>query len=192
MLMEYDLILKASNGNDDAFNILVQPYIKRSHQTAYLLLHDKNLAEDAVQEALIELYKSIKKFDIQKATFKTWFNRIVINTTLKIARKRRFLSYFDFNGGGSDSKSNPEEIYMLREETQLVINQLKLLNRKHSTIIILHYFQELSVKEIASTLNISEGTVKSRLHTARTKLKSMLSSEDSHFLFRRDVLWKED
>jgi RNA polymerase sigma factor (sigma-70 family) len=192
MLNEYDLILKAADGNDDAFNLLVQPYIKRSYQTAFLLLHDNNLAEDAVQEALIELYKSIKKFDIQKATFKTWFNRIVINTTLKVSRKRRFLTYFDLNDRVNDSKSNPEEIYMLREETQLIFNQLKQLNWKFRTIIILHYFQDLSVKEIASTLKISEGTVKSRLHTARTKLKSMLSSEGSHFFKRRDVLWKED
>lgn len=188
---ENDLILKAVNGNADAFNTLVQPYIKQSHQTAYLLLHDYNLAEDAVQEALIELYKSIKRFDIQKASFKTWFNRIVINTTLKVSRKKRLLSYFDFIDEGSERKSNPEEIYMLREETKLISYQMRKLNTKHRTVIILHYFQELSVKEMASTLNISEGTVKSRLHSARTKLKSILSSEDSSLLFRRDILWKK-
>jgi DNA-directed RNA polymerase specialized sigma24 family protein len=64
-LSESDLIQKAVQGDHQAFNALLEPYIKQAHQTAYLLLHDYSLAQDATQEALIQTHSSLKRV-IQK------------------------------------------------------------------------------------------------------------------------------
>ena len=75
------LIHKAIQGDDDSFNSLMKPYMRQAQQTAYLLLFDYALAEDVVQEALIQAHASIKWFNNKRASFKTWFNRIVIKFT---------------------------------------------------------------------------------------------------------------
>ncbi|RID81561.1 RNA polymerase sigma factor [Peribacillus asahii] len=182
------LIKNAKQGDDNAFNSLLKPYVKQAKQTAYLLLHDYNLAQDAVQEALIQTHSSLNRFDSNKASFKTWFNRIVVNCSLKQKRKQRFTFQLHDDYENSD---NTEKEYILKEDEQLLMDIVKTLKLKYQTVIVLHYFQELSISEIALTLNIREGTVKSRLHNARKKLKKNILSHNSNFSLRGDFLWKE-
>ena len=175
------LIKNAKQGDDNAFNSLLKPYVKQAKQTAYLLLHDYNLAQDAVQEALIQTHSSLNRFDSNKASFKTWFNRIVVNCSLKQKRKQRFTFQLHDDYENSD---NTEKEYILKEDEQLLMDIVKTLKLKYQTVIVLHYFQELSISEIALTLNIREGTVKSRLHNARKKLKKNILSHNSNFSLR--------
>ncbi|WP_227940474.1 RNA polymerase sigma factor [Alkalihalobacillus deserti] len=161
IIRAYDknLIENAKRGDNIAFNSLLKPYIKQAQQTSYLLLHDYALAQDAVQEALIQTHSSLKRFDSNKASFKTWFNRIVINCSLKQKRKQRFTFQLQDDYENNDS---PEKRYILKEEEQFLIDIVKNLKVKYQTVIVLYYFQELTISEIALTLNIREGTVKSR------------------------------
>lgn len=182
------IIKKAIQGDDNSFNSLVNPYIKQAHQTAYLLLHDYALAQDAVQEALIQIHSSLKRFDPNKASLKTWINCIVVNCSLKQKSKQRFTLKLQDN---YEYNHNPEKEYMLKEEEQFLIDMVKTLKEKYQTVIVLHYFQELSISEIALTLNIREGTVKSRLYNARKKLKKVVLSNNSDISLRGDSLWKE-
>lgn len=175
------LIKNAKQGDDNAFNSLLKPYVKQAKQTAYLLLHDYDLAQDAVQEALIQTHSSLNRFDSNKASFKTWFNRIVVNCSLKQKRKQRFTFQLHDDYENSD---NTEKEYILKEDEQLLMDIVKTLKLKYQTVIVLHYFQELSISEIALTLNIREGTVKSRLHNARKKLKKNILSHNSNFSLR--------
>jgi RNA polymerase sigma-70 factor (ECF subfamily) len=85
------LIKNAKQGDNNAFNSLLKPYVKQAQQTAYLLLHDYALAQDAGQEALIQTHSSLKRFEPNKASFKTWFNRIVVNCSLKQKRKQKLI-----------------------------------------------------------------------------------------------------
>ena len=182
------LIKNAKQGDDNAFNLLLKPYVKQAQQTAYLLLYDYNLAQDAVQEALIQTHSSLKRFDPNKASFKTWFNRIVVNCSLKQKRKQRFTFQIQDDYENND---DPEKEYILKEEEQFLIDIVKTLKVKYQTVIVLHYFQELSISEIALTLDIREGTVKSRLYNAREKLKKIILSHKPDFPIRGDFLWKE-
>lgn len=75
---EVHLIKMAVKGDNIAFSSLINPYIKQAHQTAFLLLHDYSLAEDAVQEALIQVNTALKRYKPHKGSFKTWFTRIVM------------------------------------------------------------------------------------------------------------------
>ena len=90
-----------------------------------------------------------------------------------------------------ENSDNTEKEYILKEDEQLLMDIVKTLKLKYQTVIVLHYFQELSISEIALTLNIREGTVKSRLHNARKKLKKNILSHNSNFSLRGDFLWKE-
>lgn len=183
------LIHKAIQGDDNSFNFLMKPYMRQAQQTAYLLLFDYALAEDAVQEALIQAHSSIKRFDNKRASFKTWFNRIVINCSLKLKRKQRFTIQLQDKHENND---NLEKEYELKEEDQFLIDMVKTLKGKYQAVIVLHYFQELTISEIALTLNIREGTVKSRLYNARKKLKQVILSNNSFLWLKGDFLWKEN
>lgn len=188
ILDETILIKRALKGDDDAFNTLLTPYIKRAHQTAYLLLNEYTLAEDAVQEALIQTYSSLKRFDSNKASFKTWFNRIVVNCSLKQKRKKRsHIQLKDIY----PSDENAEIDYVLKEEEHSIFTAVSSLKEKYQTIIILYYFQELSISEIAESLGIREGTVKSRLFNARRKLKKHTYLNKLVFVEGSDLQWTE-
>lgn len=176
-MSEAELIEKAIEGDYEAFDNLVKPYLNQAYQTAYLLLKDYNLSEDAVQEALYQTYLSLKRYDSSQALFTTWFNRIVINCTLKLTRKKRF--FFEFKEEQyKETELSPEKKFEIQEEHKEIYDAIHKLNKKLQVVIILFYFQELSIKEISEVLNIKEGTVKSRLFKAREKLKEILSNKN--------------
>jgi RNA polymerase sigma factor (sigma-70 family) len=178
-LNEGELVDLVKSGNDHAFTELVKPYIVTSKKTAYLLLYDYELAQDAVQEALIQAHQSIYRYDSNRALFKTWFNRIVVNCSLKILRKKRFLPFLYVENKLVDSDT-PEKKWIQDEETNQIYQCVNQLTIKLKTVLILYYFQELTVKEISQTLDISEGTVKSRLFKSREQLKKLLKNEEQY------------
>jgi RNA polymerase sigma factor (sigma-70 family) len=189
-LNEDDLIKFALNGDNKAFSSLINPYIKQAHQTAFLLLHDYSLAEDAVQEALIQVNTALKRYKPHKGSFKTWFTRIVINCALKIYRKHRPAIELKDNQL-QDINSCIERNYLVSEESQMIIKCVKQLKTKYQAVIVLFYFQEMSVREISDTLGIREGTVKSRLFASRELLKKMLQKNDVISSVRGEGLWNE-
>lgn len=175
---EQMLIRQVMQGDDVSFQNLVQPHIKKARQSAYLLLRDYSLAEDAVQEALVQTYQSLHRYDPEKGPFHTWFYSIVINMSRKIYRKQVKM-YLPFKEKLFRSFDHgPEHFMELREETRVIYQAIQQLDFKHKSVIVLFYFQEMNVKEVADILGIKEGTVKSRLHKARRKLSQLLKNQE--------------
>ena len=172
---EQRLIQQVKQGDKEAFNQLLQPYIQKAYQTSYLIVDDKGLAEDAVQESLIQTYESIHRFNREIASFKTWFHQILIHTTLKQKRKKRFAFLQPETWFRIKDVKTPEYNYLLQEESQMILEAVQNLSIKHQVVIILFYFQDLSILEISEVLNVKEGTVKSRLYKAKEKLKDHLA-----------------
>ncbi|PEA54176.1 RNA polymerase subunit sigma-70 [Bacillus pseudomycoides] len=172
---EQRLIQQVKLGDKEAFNQLLQPYIQKAYQTAYLIVDDKGLAEDAVQESLIQTYESIPRFNGEIASFKTWFHQILIHTTLKQKRKKRFAFLQPETWFRIKDVKTPEHNYLIQEESQMILNAVQQLSIKHQIVIILFYYQDLSILEISEVLNVKEGTVKSRLFKAKKKLKDHLA-----------------
>ncbi|MFS1515437.1 RNA polymerase sigma factor [Bacillus sp. SCS-151] len=189
-MKENELIQKSLNGDDEAFNTLTYPYIEKAHQTSFLLLHDFNLAQDAVQEALIQTYISLKRYDVKKGAFKTWFLGIVVNSSLKVSRKKFYHSEYEDEYG--EKKNEVESNIILSEEKKHIYNCVKKLSNKYKVTIVMYYFHDMTVKEISSSLKVREGTVKSRLYKARLLLKKMLGEDNSHMILRGENLWKEN
>lgn len=154
---------------------LIEEYGQDVLRTAYLYVKDYHLAQDIFQDVFIKVNEKFINFR-RESSIKTWIIRITINTCkdyIKSAYAKRvvpmmeFLQEKNFNNGNIDLIEQKDQNRIIREA---VMN----LSEKYRDILICVYFQELSVKETAFVLKLSEGTVKSRLSRGRDKLKKYL------------------
>ncbi|MCM3039594.1 RNA polymerase sigma factor [Paenibacillus motobuensis] len=162
-------------GNKDAFRTLVDPLIPKAYRTAYLMLQSKPLAEEAVQNALIELYSSIvcgKEIN----RLNGWFSRLLAHRAVDIARKEQgYKITVDIDDMEiQDAASTPLENLLRKEQSERLFESIITLELNQRIVVGLYYFQELKIEEIATLLDIKEGTVKSRLYHARQKLSAAL------------------
>ncbi|MCH5266534.1 MAG: sigma-70 family RNA polymerase sigma factor [Lachnospiraceae bacterium] len=136
---------------------------------AYSVLHNVADAEDAVSEAILKAWTKRNHLR-DKGKMKNWLLRIVLNDSCNIIRRRRKEKLVE------DAQSYIEKVTEMYEEEESGIWQLVLkLREEYRGVVVMHYYGELSVKEISKVLRIPEGTVKTRLHRARTELKDMWS-----------------
>lgn len=140
----------------------------------FLYLKDYQLAEDATQETFLKAIKAYEKFE-HKSSEKTWLTRIAINCCKNIMRTHWFRDAKNRMAEENINRAN-NVVDDLIEKNHVAdaIMKLKVKDRK---LIILYYYQELTCKEIASVLGISENNVNQRLYRARQKLKEILKEE---------------
>lgn len=139
------------------------------------------MAEDAVQEVFIIVLNSIDKLENPKL-FLAWINRITYNYCIheisKLKKIREVNSDNIFPIVQDESEDNdPLQSYILKENNNELMNLINKLSQIHSTILVLRYFEELKLSEIAYILNLSEGTVKSRLSNAKKNLNKLYVAE---------------
>lgn len=168
-------------GSAAAEDGLVQAYQADLLRLANAILNDPAEAEEAVQDAFLAALNSLESYR-GDAAIKTWLFSITINGCRRRLRKRqarqqlsRALQTFFGMGAGP---ANPEET-LIRGETRTAVRRaVDALGEKHRLPVLLFYDHELSVAEIAQTLDLPQGTVLSRLHAAREKLRAAL--QDDH------------
>jgi RNA polymerase sigma-70 factor, ECF subfamily len=179
------LIERCRAGDVAAFEPLVEKYRQRVWRLAYNTLRDREEAWDVAQEAFIRAYQALPSFRGQSA-FYTWLYRIVMNVATDRARSRgaqgrafgtervpeedwdRVLP--DDNPGDE----TPDDAAARREQRQKIVQALDTLPEHHRKIVMLSDLEGLSYREIADTLEIPMGTVMSRLHNARKRLREAL------------------
>ena len=180
---ERDLIRLCQKGDVHAFRHLVEHYEDRIYGLACSMLGDPEAARDAAQEAFIRVYKALGNFE-GRSSFYTYLYRITTNVCLTFAqREQRRPDRVSIEGMqeasdmvldrflGTDEPQNDIERIGLREEIQKVLNYL---SPEHRAVVILKDIEELSQEEIADVLDVSVGTVKSRLSRARARLRDLL------------------
>jgi RNA polymerase sigma-70 factor, ECF subfamily len=178
-----ELILKYINGVDDSFRILINRYTTLVYNFVYRFVGKDN-ASDVTQDVFIKVWKNIKNFDIEKSSFKTWLFTIVRNTTIDFLRKKKSIVFSsldseDFVFSENIRDENPlsdEEISKL-EEKKIINKYLDKLNEIEKTIIMLHFEEELTFKEIGEVLNKPLNTVKSYYRRGLLKLKEFLKED---------------
>lgn len=162
--------ISVPNRNDD-LNIekLVSEYGNSLLRISFLYLKDIQLAEDAVQETFIKVYKSYPRFK-GDSDIKTWIMRIAIN----VCKNYRRSSWWKRIDVVESLKSIPavQDLQGFKDDTLLL--EIMCLSPKYKEVILLFYYQDMSTKEIAQTLNIPEATVSIRLKRAREQLKTKL------------------
>ncbi len=161
--------------DESAVDELVKKYGTRLLRSAYLLCGNHADSEEIVQDTFITAINIIKKFR-GKSAFYTWLHGILINKTRHLLRKRKiFIPMEEIpEPVCSSDHINSLDLKLVRENLLKTINNLSFCYR---VVVILRYFEEFKISEIAQTLQISKGTVKSRLHYALKLLRKTVSNE---------------
>lgn len=166
----------------NALGELFEIYKNESFKYAYLISGSKHASEDIVQEAFISCYNNVKSLKNPKL-FKSWFFKMLTRIAWRYAKKDKRLLPVDniFEKADEESIDTSIEQYLRREENNNLRAEIERLDLKQKTVIVLYYFNGLTVKEIAKIMGCFEGTVKSRLHSARKKLKgNLIKCEDEY------------
>jgi RNA polymerase sigma-70 factor (ECF subfamily) len=171
------LIRRCQTGDKEAFRALVDQYRSMLFGTAYLMMRDRGLAEDAVQEALIQTWKHLPALRLH-GSFKAWLTRIVVNEVRQQFRKKRVPTVPLEQVSEVTDNLDKAEIAMIQNEERRHLKQaLVKLPAEQREAIVLRYFSELTVPEIAAVTGQREGTIKSRLSRALSHLGEILQND---------------
>ncbi|AMP19934.1 hypothetical protein AZF37_00935 [endosymbiont 'TC1' of Trimyema compressum] len=168
-------IEKAIRGNKAALEELLIHMQEQLYRTAYIYMNNKEDALDVVQETACKVVESIKSLK-EIRYFKTCVIRILINTAYTELRKRKNVVSLE---AVYQLKSSNEMEATVIERLELN-SQLKNLKTKYKTVILLYYYHDLSIKEIAFTMDIPEGTVKTYLARGKEQLKINIRKEEEY------------
>ncbi|HEV7603375.1 MAG TPA: RNA polymerase sigma factor [Candidatus Limnocylindrales bacterium] len=168
------LVDRARRGDHDAFAELVRGAATRLDGAARLILRDPELARDAVQETLIRAWRDIPGLR-DPGRFDAWLHRLTVNACLDLARRRR-RRVFEVELPAIDppAVSDMTAAFADREAVDAAMQHLDADGR---AIVVLHYFLGLPLTEVAATLRIPVGTVKSRLHRALSEMRIAVDLE---------------
>lgn len=198
-LDEGQLVTAAQRGDLDAFNELVLAYQDRVYNLAYRILGDPAAAEDATQETFIAAYRRLSTF--RGGSFLSWLMRTVANRCydeLRRQKRRPSVSWESF--GEMDEEANPflvnghptpEEATQQAELTRFLQAAIIALPPDQRIVLVLSDVEGMNYQEIAETVRIPVGTVKSRLARARARLRDLLQ-ERKELLPRAYRLKDED
>lgn len=170
--------MEKNNNTKEYLTFLMESYGDSVFRMCYAYLKDYQLAEDIAQETFIRVYQNYESFR-NESSIKTWIMQIAINLCKNQMRTHWW-------------KDRVQQVFLEREEAvtenydsvldgRIVLKEIGKLSPKYKEVILLYYYQEFKISEIAKILNVKESTVKARLVRAREKLKPSL----------REVLWSE-
>ena len=184
---ELSIIDRFKNGDDSAFEGLVLKYQDMIFSLCRNILGNTHDAEDAAQDTFIKAYRNLNHFR-PDASFYTWLYRIAVNTCLDYKKRPFFESFFKKSGEGeelvnepSSDWPSPERLYESKQIGLALRESLGKLSLKLRTVIILKEIEGLSYEEIAEVLDVSIGTVKSRISRAREARSSAVGSRYGSF-----------
>jgi RNA polymerase sigma factor (sigma-70 family) len=165
-----ELVAAARGGDRDAFAGLVEPELAKALGAARILLQSGSDAADAVQDALLSAWRGLDSLRDPEA-FPAWFRRHVVRAAIRIGRRPHVVE-LDLSGAFA-----PEELERTVERRQLG-RAFDRLEDNDRILLTLHHFWGLPIAETAGHLGIPEGTVKSRVHHAMTRLRAAYDAED--------------
>lgn len=178
-LGDENMVKALKAGDSSAFEGLLDSYGDRVLKACSIILKDLPAAEDAVQEVFIQIYKSIGKFKEESSLY-TWIYRIAVNKCRDIIKKRK--EYFSFEEEANIKSDDDIELDVIGEMGRDRVRDMVLsLSPIYREVITLFYFEDLSIKDICIILDQNEGTVKSKLHRARSILRRSLVKEDIEY-----------
>jgi RNA polymerase sigma-70 factor (ECF subfamily) len=171
---DLSLLRLGADGDQRALAELYRRHVALCTRRAFDVIRDRDLAEDAVQEAFVDLWKKSALFDPARASVLTWLCVLVHRRSVDIVRKEasRKFSGEDLNAVEPESYT-AEEILILEIDRREVQTALGHLSSAHRQVLELAYYGGLSQSEVAKHLNIPVGTIKSRTSNALAKLAPM-------------------
>ena len=175
------LINECIAGNEDAIESFVRQYETDIFRLALSIVGDQAEANEITQETFLAALRSFRSYQEQNS-LKAWLYTIALNQSRSHLRKRKLLERLKstvttiFQLEANHKQKSPEDAFIQSEKEAVIWNELNNLDERHRTVVILRYFHDLSISEISEILAVNEGTIHSRLHTARARLKRSLNT----------------
>ena len=178
-MTEKELVRAAAGGDENAFGELVRMYENKAYHLALRMCGNEEDASDVAQDAFLAAWRGLPSFR-GEAGFSTWLYRLVSNAAIDHMRRTKHqrgqvsLDDEEQSVDVADSAPTPHEAAESRDLTEAVAQGLNQLSEDHRTVRVMREMQELSYEEIADTLSLDLGTVKSRISRARNALRKIL------------------
>jgi RNA polymerase sigma-70 factor (ECF subfamily) len=172
--MDTDLVVRAQKGDEGAFASLAVAAGDRLHAVAHRILRDIDLAEDATQQALLNVWRDLPQLR-DPARFDAWSYRLLVRACYAEARRTRRWA--------PNLRLLPADEPMAADGTSSVIDRDQLergfrrLSIDHRAVVVLHHYLDLPLEEVAEALGVPIGTVRSRLHYAMRGLRAALEAD---------------
>ncbi|MBN1295890.1 sigma-70 family RNA polymerase sigma factor [bacterium] len=183
-LSDEALMLRVKDGDHDAFSVLLDRYERQLFVFFLRQFGDEESARDYVMDTFLRVYRAASRYE-PKAKFSTYIYQIARNLAINESRKRDFRRTESLDEMSDESgmqfagnQLNPAEEMEMRERVTLVQEALRELPEDQRTIIILVEYQELPYEKVAQIMGCSMGTVKSRMHRARQKIREWMESRE--------------
>ena len=164
------VLSRALEGDSDSFTRLIEPLLDPAYRLAAVMLADRTAAEDAVQEAAVKAWRKLRQFRGDAAALRPWFLSIVANEC-RMLRRGRWWSVLKFPDVRESEPEAPETYTDLRRA-------LLRLSPDERLPLVLHFYLDLPLDEVARTLGVSSSAAKSRIYRAAKRLRSDLTMEE--------------
>lgn len=174
--MDTDLVIRAQQGDQAAFAGLAAAVYGRLQQVSFRVLRDRQLAQDATQQATLSMWRNLPQLK-DPARFEPWSYRICLNACYNEARRRgRTLPEIGPRAYREPAVAGGYEAVVDRDELERGFRRLSL---EHRTVLVLHHYLGMSLEQVAETMDIPLGTVKSRLNRALANMRRALEADAS-------------
>lgn len=161
--MQRELVERARSGDLEAFGQLVEIAFPRLKGVAYLILRDADRAEDAVQEALVAAWQDLRALRDPDA-WDAWLRRLLVRTCYRLAKKDRRRAQVGSQLGPDPANAGSADAAAGIAEREWILGELGRIDLEKRSVIVLHYYLDLPMGEVAEILGIPYGTAASRLH----------------------------
>lgn len=178
-----ELVVRVKDGDEDAFIELYNKMHQKIYFLAISIVKDEYLAQDVIQETFISVYKNIGRLDNDRM-FTAWINRIAYNCSLKMLSSHKEIPVEDIIAEREMSASktiDPLDMVLSKDENNKIMKCILDLPPEFKTTLILRYYGDFKLEEIAVSMECSLGTVKSRLNRAKAALCKSIRSKNRVF-----------
>ena len=172
--MTRELVRRAIEGDHDAFSSLVDASVDRLYGVATLILRDPDRAQDAVQEALVSAWKDVRALRDPDA-WDAWLHRITVWACYRVAKKERRRKMVELKVVPDPERTVASDSAVALANRDLIERRLNDLPIDHRSVVVLRFYLDLPLDEVADILDIPVGTVKSRLHRALASLRDSMT-----------------
>ena len=173
--IERDLVIRARDGDLDAFSALTSGRTSRLFAIARLILRDSERAEDAVQDALLQAWQDLRGLR-DPDRFDAWLRRLLVRACYRAAARHRRHAAMELNTEIAGSSSgDPQSQTAVRDQLE---RGFRRLSPEHRAVIVLHHYIGLSLTDAADALGIPLGTMQSRLSRATQVMRAALEADD--------------
>jgi RNA polymerase sigma-70 factor (ECF subfamily) len=172
--MDTELVVRAQHGDEEAFASLAVAAGDRLHAVAHRILRDIELAEDATQQALLNVWRDLPQLR-DPARFDAWSYRLLVRACYAEARRtRRWAPNLRLLPADEPTAADGTSLVIDRDQLERGFRRLSV---EHRAVVVLHHYLDLPLSEVAEALGVPEGTVRSRLHYAMRGLRAALDAD---------------